>query len=37
MDQFRGLLGLLVLLAVAFAVSRNRFGISLRTVIGALA
>ncbi len=37
MDQFRGLFGLLVLLAVAFAVSRNRFGISLRTVVGALA
>jgi CNT family concentrative nucleoside transporter len=36
MQHLRGLLGLLFLLAVAFAFSKNRRGISWRTVIGAL-
>lgn len=36
MEQLRGLLGLLLLLAVAVAFSRNRRGISVRTVVGAL-
>ena len=37
MDQLRGLLGLALLLAVAVAISRHRRGISVRTVVGALA
>jgi concentrative nucleoside transporter, CNT family len=36
MQHLRGLLGLLFLLAVAFAFSKNRKGIAWRTVIGAL-
>ena len=36
MSQFRGLLGLALLLAVAFALSKNRRGISWRTVVAAL-
>lgn len=37
MDELRGLLGLLFLLGVAFAVSRDRRGISWRTIVAALA
>lgn len=37
MDELRGLLGLLFLLGVAFAVSRNRRGIRWRTIVAALA
>ncbi len=36
MQHLRGLLGLLFLLAVAYAFSKNRRGIAWRTVIGAL-
>jgi concentrative nucleoside transporter, CNT family len=36
MQHLRGLLGLVFLLGVAFAVSRNRRGIAWRTVVGAL-
>lgn len=36
MSDYRGVLGLLFLLAVAWAFSKNRTGIRLRTVVGAL-
>jgi concentrative nucleoside transporter, CNT family len=36
MQHLRGLLGLVFLLAIAFAVSKNRKGIAWRTVVGAL-